>query len=110
MPAAGAGAGPVAGGVAPADGAGAGSAAGGAAGVEHAAAGGMAQRGSQRGQLTTFDSMLTVYLTYIALADDTARAAFLRERAGFKPTPVETFKDCPGGLAVLARGLDAFSG
>jgi hypothetical protein len=67
----------------------------------------MTQQGAQRGLLATFDSMLTAYLTYLALADDAARAAFLRERAGFKPTPGETFKDSPGGLAVIARLFDA---
>ena len=66
----------------------------------------MAQRGAQRGQLNTFDSMLAAYLAYFTLADDDARAAFLRERAGFKPTPGEMFKDCPGGLTELARALE----
>jgi hypothetical protein len=100
-PVAGAGAGPA--------GAGAGSAAGGAEGVGHVAAGGMAQaqRTAQRGPLTTFDSMLSAYLAYLVLADDTARAAFLRERAGFKPTTGETFKDGPGGLTVMDRLFDA---
>jgi hypothetical protein len=51
--------------------------------------------------MATFDSLLTAYLAYLALADDAARAAFLRERAGFKVTPGETFKDGPGGLAVF---------
>jgi hypothetical protein len=63
--------------------AGACSAAGGAAGVGHPAAGGMAQQGTHRGPLATFDSMLTAYLAYLALPDDAARAAFLRDRAGF---------------------------
>ena len=77
-PAAGAGAGPA--------GAGAGSAAGGAGGVGHPSAGGMTQQGAQRGPMATFDSLLAAYLAYLALADDAARAAFLRERAGFKAT------------------------
>ncbi len=67
----------------------------------------MAQRGAQRGPLATFDAMIAAYLAYLALADDTAKAAFLRERAGFKHNPGETFKDGPGGLAVLARLFDA---
>jgi len=98
-PAPGAGAGPAAGGVAPA--------AGGAAGGGHPAAGGMAQQGAQRGPMATFDSLLTAYLAYLALADDAARSAFLRERVGFKATPGETFKDGPGGLTVFARLFDA---
>ncbi len=79
---------PAAGAVAGPAGAGAGSDAGGAAGVGHAAAGGkaQAQRAARCGPLTMFYSMLTAYLAYLALADDVARAAFLRELAGFKPT------------------------
>ncbi len=70
-------------------GAGVGPAAGGVAGVGHAAAAaGMAQRGP----LATFDALLQAYLDYNALANDAARAAFLRERVGFKPTLAETFK------------------
>jgi len=92
---------------APAAGADGGPAAGGSTGVGHAAAAGMAQQGAHRWPMATFDSMLAAYLAYLALADDAARAAFLRERAGFKPTPGETFRDGPGGLAVLARLFDA---
>ena len=62
---------------------------------------------SQRGPLATFDALLQAYLDHNALVNDAARAAFLRERAGFKPTPGETFRDGPGGLAVLARLFDA---
>ena len=61
-------------------GAGVGSAAGGVAGVGHAAA---AAGMSQRGPLATFDALLQAYLDYNALANDVARAAFLRERVGF---------------------------
>ena len=64
----------------------------------------MAQQGAP---MATFDSLLTAYLTYLALADDAARAAFLRERVGFKASPGETFKDGPGGLGVFARLFDA---
>jgi len=92
---------------APAAGAGAGPAAGGVAGVGHAAAAGMAQQGAQRGPMATFDSLLAAYLAYLALADDVARATFLRERVGFKATTGETFKEGPGGLAVFARLFDA---
>jgi hypothetical protein len=56
--------------------------------------------------MATFDSLLTAYLTYLALADDAARAAFLRERVGFKASPGETFKDDPDGLGVFARLFD----
>jgi len=41
------------------------------------------------------------------LSDDVALAAFLRQRAGFKATPGETFKEGPGGLGVFARLFDA---
>ena len=41
-----------------------------------------------------------------ALANDAARAAFLRERVGFKPTLAETFKEGPGDLGVFARLFD----
>jgi len=41
--------------------------------------------------MATFDTLLEAYLAYLALADDAARAAFLRERVGFKPSPGETF-------------------
>jgi hypothetical protein len=61
-------------------GAGVGPAAGGIAGVGHAAA---AAGMSQRGPLATFDALLQAYLDYNALANDVARAAFLRERVGF---------------------------
>ncbi len=89
---------------APAAGAGVGPAAGGVAGVGHAAAAaGMAQRGP----LATFDALLQAYLDYGALANDAARAAFLRERVGFKPTLAETFKEGPGDLGVFARLFDA---
>jgi hypothetical protein len=57
--------------------------------------------------MATFDSLLAAYLAYLALADDDARATFLRERVGFKATPGETFKEGPGGLAVFARLFDA---
>jgi hypothetical protein len=36
--------------------------------------------------MDTFDSLLAAYLVYLALADDIARAAFLKERVGFKAT------------------------
>ena len=98
-PAAGAGAGPAARGVAPA--------ARGAAGGGHPAAGGMAQQGAPRGPMETFDSLLAAYLAYLGLADDADRAAFLRERVGFKPSTGETFKDDPGGLGVFARLFDS---
>ena len=55
----------------------------------------MAQQGAQRGPMATFDALLQAYLDYLALADDAARAAFLRERVGFKASPGETFKDGP---------------
>jgi len=84
-------------------GAGGGPAAGGVAGAGHAAAAGMAQRGP----MATFDALLQAYLDYVALANDAARAAFLRERVGFKPTLAETFKEGPGGLRVFARLFDA---
>jgi len=77
-------------------------AAGGVAGVGHEAAAGMAQRGP----MATFDVLLQAYIAYVALADD-ARAAFLRERVGFKATPGEMFKEGPGGLGVFARLFDA---
>jgi hypothetical protein len=96
-PAAGAGAGP----------AGAGSAAGGVAGVGHPAAGGMAHRGAHHGPMATFDSLLTAYLVYLALADDAARAAFVRENTGFNTTQDQTFKDGPGGLAEFTCLFDA---
>jgi len=67
----------------------------------------MAQQGAPRGPMSTFDSLLTAYLDYLALADDAARSAFLRERVGFKASPGETFKDGPGGLGVFARLFDA---
>ena len=51
--------------------------------------------------------VLQAYLDYVALANDAARAAFLRERVGFKPTLAETFKEGPGGLRVFARLFDA---
>jgi hypothetical protein len=57
--------------------------------------------------MATFDALLAAYLAYVALADDAARVAFLRERVGFKATPGETFKEGPGGLAVFARLFDA---
>ena len=84
-------------------GAGGGPAAGGVAGAGHAAAAGMAQRGP----MATFDALLQAYLDYVALANDAARAAFLRECVGFKPTLAETFKEGPGGLRVFARLFDA---
>ena len=90
---------------APAAGAGAGPAAGGVAGVGHVAAAGMAQQGAQLGPMATFDSLLAAYRAYLALADDAARATFLRERLGFKATPGETFKEGPGGLAVFDAAL-----
>jgi hypothetical protein len=62
----------------------------------------MAQQRAQRGPMATFDSLLAAYRAYLDLADDAAQAAFLQERAGFKDTPGETFKDGPGGLAVFA--------
>jgi len=65
-----------------------------------------AERGAQRGQLTTFDTMLATYVAYTSLADDAARVAFLRERAGFKPTPGETYQDGPGDITVLGRALE----
>jgi hypothetical protein len=67
----------------------------------------MAQQGAPRGPMSTFDSLLTAYLDYLALADDAARSAFLRERVGFKASPGETFKDGPGGLGVFACLFDA---
>ena len=67
----------------------------------------MAQQGAQRGPMATFDALLQAYLDYLALADDAARAAFLRERVGFKASPGETFKDGPGGLGVFVRLFDA---
>ena len=67
----------------------------------------MAQQGAQRGPMTTFDALLQAYLDYRALADDAVRAAFLRERVGFKASPGETFKDGPGSLGVFARMFDA---
>ena len=67
----------------------------------------MAQQGAPRGPMSTFDSLLTAYLDYLALADDAARSAFLRERVGFKPSTGETFKDDPGGLGVFARLFDS---
>ena len=90
---------------APAAGAGAGPAAGGVAGVGHVAAAGMAQQGAQLGPMATFDSLLAAYRAYLALADDAARATFLRERLGFKATPGETFKEGPDGLAVFDAAL-----
>ena len=85
-------------------GAGVGPAAGGVAGVGHAvAAAGMAQRGP----LATFDALLQAYLDHNALVNDAARAAFLRDRVGFKPTLAETFKEGPGDLEVFARLFDA---
>ena len=66
----------------------------------------MAQQGAQRGPMATFDTLLEAYPAYLALADDAARSAFLRERVGFKATPGETFKDGPGGLTVFARLFD----
>ena len=98
VPAAGAGAGPAVLVVAPA--------ARGAAGGGRIAAGGMTQQGARRGPMATFDALLAAYLDYLAL-DDAARAAFLRERVGFKASPGETFKDGPGGLGVFARLFDA---
>ena len=67
----------------------------------------MAQQGAQLGPMATFDSLLAAYLAYLALADDTAWATFLREHVGFKASPGETFKEGPGGLAVSARLFDA---
>ena len=99
-----AGAGPVAGVVAPAGGAGNGPAAGGVTGVGHAAAEGMAQ--AQQGQFATLDGMLTSYVGDTTLPDAAAQEALLRVRAGFKPTPAETFKDGPGDLTVLGRALE----
>jgi hypothetical protein len=63
----------------------------------------MAQQGAQRGPMTTFDALLQAHLAYNTLADDDARAAFLRERKGFKASPGETFKDGPGSLGVFAH-------
>jgi hypothetical protein len=57
--------------------------------------------------MTTFDALLQAHLAYNALEDDDARAAFLRERKGFKDSPGETFKDGPGSLGVFARMFDA---
>jgi hypothetical protein len=100
VPAAGAGAGPAVRVVAPA-------ARGAAGGGRIAAAGGMTQQGAPRGPMATFDALFAAYLDYLALADDAARAAFLRERVGFKASPGETFKDGPGGLGVFARLFDS---
>ena len=50
---------------------------------------------AQRGPMATFDVLLQAYIAYVALADD-ARAAFLRERVGFKATP---------GSKVVAGGM-----
>jgi hypothetical protein len=55
--------------------------------------------------MATFDSLLAAYRAYLALADDAARATFLRERLGFKATPGETFKEGPDGLAVFDAAL-----
>ena len=51
--------------------------------------------------------MLVSHARYTTLADDDAREAFLRARAGFKPTPAETLKNSPGDLTVLGRALQA---
>jgi len=59
----------------------------GAAGGGRLAAGGMAQLGVPRGPMTTFEALLQAHLAYNALADDDARAAFLRERKGFQSLP-----------------------
>ena len=67
----------------------------------------MSQQGAQRGPMATFDALLQAHLTYNALADDDARAAFLRERKGFKASQGEMFKDGPGSLGVFARMFDA---
>ena len=55
----------------------------------------MAQQGAQREPMATLDALLQAHLTYNAIEDDDARAAFLRERKGFKASPGETFKDGP---------------
>ena len=98
-PAAGAGAGPAVRGVAPDS--------RGAAGGGRLAAGGMAQQGAQREPMATLDALLQAHLTYNAIEDDDARAAFLRERKGFKASPGEPFRDGPGSLGVFARMFDA---
>ena len=72
-------------------------------GVGHAAAAGMAH--AQQGQFTTFNNMIVSHAEYTNLVDAETQAAFLRVRAGVKPTPTEAFKDGPGDLTVLARSL-----
>jgi hypothetical protein len=46
------------------------------------------------------------YLTHLALADATARAAALRERGPFKLAQVEPFKAGPGYIMVFADMLE----
>jgi hypothetical protein len=79
-------------------GADAGPAAGGTAGVGPAA-GGMA---APYGLMTDFNNMRDSYLAHLALADAAARTAVLRERGPFKPAQVETFKAGPGDIEVFA--------
>jgi len=50
----------------------------------------------------SFDALLDGYAAYVNLADDDARTALLREGAGVKLAPVETFTACPGDIKVLA--------
>jgi hypothetical protein len=67
----------------------------------------MEQQGAQRGPMATLDALLQAHLAYNAIEDDDARAAFLRERKGFKASPGEPFRDGPGSLGVFARMFDA---
>ena len=54
----------------------------------------------------SFDDLLDGYAAYVNLADDDARTALLREGAGVKLAPVETFTACPGDIKVLALMLE----
>ena len=83
-------------------GADAGPAAGGITGVGPSA-GGMA---APHGSMTTFNNMCDGYLDHLALADATARTAALRERGPFKQAQVEPFNAGPGDIRVFADMLE----
>jgi hypothetical protein len=61
---------------------------------------------AQQGPFTTFNSMLASHMAYTNLAYD-MQEAFFRACAGFKHTPTEPLKDCPGDITVLGRALQA---
>jgi hypothetical protein len=83
-------------------GADAGPSAGGIAGVGPAA-GCMA---APHGSMPAFNNMRDSYVAHLALADAAARTAALRERGPFKPAQVEPFNAGSGDIRVFADMLE----